>query len=427
MSQLWTRKGDNLHLHLHSGQARAWLSKKRFVFMLAGTQGGKTSFGPWWLNREIVEHGGGDYLAVTSSFDLFKLKMLPEIRTVFEEVLGCGRYWAGDKVLELKNPATGEFHAKRSDDPMWGRIILRSAQSKGGLESATAKAAWLDECGQDDFRLGDWEAVQRRLSLSQGRVLGTTTIYNLGWMKHEIYDAWVAGDEDIDVVQFSSVINPQFPPEEFERMRGKLPGWKFKMFYKGEYDRPPGLILADFDRTTQTVKPFPIPAEWPRYVGMDFGPVNTALIWVAEDVERKAYYLYRVSLAGGKTTREHANDAKECAKGERVVAWWGGAPSEDQYRYDWGGFGVPVRRPMIIDVEAGLDRLIAVIKAKRFFVFDTCQGWLDEAGTYSRVIVDGEVTEKIKDKQKYHRLDATRYWATSIPRDDSEGKLFSWV
>ena len=32
----------------------------------------------------------------------------------------------------------------------------------GGLESATAKGAWLDECGQDDFDLAAWEAPSLR-------------------------------------------------------------------------------------------------------------------------------------------------------------------------------------------------------------------------------------------------------------------------
>lgn len=35
------------HLHLHVGQGKAWRSQRRFVFVLAGTQSGKTSFGPW--------------------------------------------------------------------------------------------------------------------------------------------------------------------------------------------------------------------------------------------------------------------------------------------------------------------------------------------------------------------------------------------
>ena len=167
-------KENRLHLSLHAGQARAWQSKKRFVFVFGGSQGGKTSFCPWWLWREIRTNGPGDYLCVSGSFDLFKLKLLPELRTVFEDVLHCGRYWRGDQVMELTQgcQSGGKFLAKRASDKMWGRIIMRSAESKKGLESATCLAAVMDECGLDEFTIEEWEAVQRRLSLSQGRVLG---------------------------------------------------------------------------------------------------------------------------------------------------------------------------------------------------------------------------------------------------------------
>ena len=57
-------------LNLHDGQIRAWESKKRFIFITSGTQGGKTSFGPWWLWREIQIRGPGDYLAVSATYDL---------------------------------------------------------------------------------------------------------------------------------------------------------------------------------------------------------------------------------------------------------------------------------------------------------------------------------------------------------------------
>ncbi len=40
---LYSIDGESIKLHLHSGQARVWQSNSRFVFMLAGTQGGKTS------------------------------------------------------------------------------------------------------------------------------------------------------------------------------------------------------------------------------------------------------------------------------------------------------------------------------------------------------------------------------------------------
>ena len=65
-------------------------------------------------------------------------------------------------MLELKDPGTGLFHATRVSDPMWGRIILRSADSTGGLEAGTGKGAWLDEAGQDNFGVDAWKAILRR-------------------------------------------------------------------------------------------------------------------------------------------------------------------------------------------------------------------------------------------------------------------------
>lgn len=412
---LWTRTNDGkARLRLHKGQARAWRSKRRFVFVIAGTQGGKTSFGPWWLWREIERCGAGDYLAVTSSYDLFKLKMLPELRTVFEHVLGIGRYWAGDKVIEIKDPATGQFLAQRSDDPMWGRIILRSAQSGGGLESATAKAAWLDECGQDDFTLEIWEAVQRRLSLSEGRVLGTTTPYNLGWLKTEVYDRWVEGDTDFDVVSFPSLINPAFPQREYRRVEGKMQGWRFRMFYGGEFTRPAGLIYDAFTDDL-LVDPFPVPDNWTRYVGVDFGGANTCILWAAEDPDTEKLYLFSEWHGGGMTSEDYAAKAREHIPEGAPYYSWGGASSEGQSRRDWSTGDFYINEPPIKDVEPGIDRGIQLFKEGRLRVFRSCRGFRDEAARYKRKMDDaGEPTDEIEHKAHFHHMDAYRYMATGI-------------
>lgn len=416
----WIDDRGRLHIQPHPGQARAWRSERRFVFVLAGTQGGKTSFGPWWLFREIYGwdncrgHGPGDYLAVTATFDLFKLKMLPALQEVFCHLMGVGRYWGGDKVIELKDPERGEFWAARSTDPMWGRIILRSAVAPGGLEAATAKAAWLDEVGQDDFTLESWEAVLRRLSLHQGRVLGTTTLYNVGWLKTEVYDAWVDGDPDFEVIQFPSVMNPAFPKREFERAARTLPDWRFSMFYLGRYARPAGLIYGAFS-DEMLVDPFPIPPDWKRVVGIDFGGANTALVWLAEDPDTGIWYAYRESLSGGKSTLEHVAEAKENASGCQDITFVGGSASETQARMDWRAAGLAVEEPTVTDVEAGIDRVTVLIKSGRFRVFRTCRGLRDELGSYRRRLDEtGEPTDQIVDKRKYHRLDALRYAATWI-------------
>lgn len=436
MKPLVSIRGSKLKLNFHPGQVKTWHSKKRFTFILAGSQSGKTSFGPWWLWREIYGNGNGyegrgagDYLAVTATYDLFKLKMLPEMIYVFEHVLNIGRYYPGERVIELKNPKTGQFEAEKTSDPMWARIILRSAaagakrgkEGAGGLESATAKAAWLDECGLDEFSLQAWEAVLRRLSLSQGRILGTTTLYNLGWMKHEVYERWEAGDPDFDVIQFDSITNPAFPRPEYNRAKRTLPTWKFRMMYQGQYDHPAGMIYSDFDESIHLVEPFEIQREWAIYVGIDPGAINTATVWLAEDVEHDAFYLYRDTLEGNMTSKQHAEKAEEHAKKERVVKWVGGSKSEKQFRMDWQDAGVDVQEPTIADVETGIDRVIGLLKEKRLFIFNTCRGIIDEIGTYSRKLDEkGEPTEQIRDKEKFHRLDALRYAAIEITKAPCE-------
>lgn len=401
--------GETAYIDPHKYQWRAWRSDARFIFILAGTQGGKTSFLPWWLNREIDDTaspaGENDYLAVTASFDLFKLKFLPEMKRVFEDILQRGRYWSGLKVIELCDNE-GNFWAGKADDVMWGRIILRSAQAEGGLESSTAKAAVLDECGMDEFRVNEWEAVQRRLSLNQGRVCGGTTLYNRGWIKTEIYDRWMKGDPDYEIVQFPSYANPSFPKEEYERMARILPKWKLNMFYRGEYDVPEGLIYGNFDTDRHTIDPFPIPDTWLRYSFHDFGGVNMAGLAVVENPDTKQLFVIDEYLEGHKTTKQHAQEMKKWNPKKSI----GGAWSEDQHRLEFGAVGLPILKPSIKDVEVGIDRVYAQFAEDGIMIFNTCSGLIDELGTYSREMDrDGDPTEKIKDKNKFHLADSLRY------------------
>ena len=292
------------------------------------------------------------------------------------------------------------------------RIICRSADAEGGLESASAKGAIFDECGMDSVKVNAWEAILRRLSLSQGRVLAGTTPYNLGWLKTQIFDKWRAGDPDIQVVQFKSIMNPSFPKEEYERAKRTLPTWKFEMFYNGNFSRPAGIIYEDF--TQQHIIPaFPIPAAWPRYLGVDFGAVHTAKIYLAQDPASKLYYLYRDELDGNKTTAEQVASVKKY--NENNLLAWGGAKSETQQRWDWRAAGLTIKEPPRSDVEGGINKVVTLLKENRLYVFDTCTGIIDEFGTYSRELnASGQSTEKIRDKSSYHRLDGLRYVAVGI-------------
>ena len=395
-------------LRLHPGQVRAWDSEKRFVTVLAGSQSGKTSWGSWWLWREIQRKGPGDYLAVTSTFPLLKLKMLPEFLRVFKTTLNLGRWYAADKIFELANPKTGKM-AEKSTDPMWGRVIFGSAKNADSLESATAKAAWLDEVGQDQFRIDSWEAVLRRLSLARGRCLLTTTLYNLGWLRRELYLPTINGmRDDVDIIQFKSIDNPTFPLEEYERARRDLPLWKFKMFYEGEYARPAGMIYDAFDENLCVIDPFDIPSQWPIHVGIDFGGVHTAAIFTAENPDNGALYHFAEYLEGGKSIKQHAEAFRKIA-GDRPLFWVGGAAPEDQWRAEFREHGIPVIPPPVSEVEVGIARVYSYHKNNQIFVFRHLKKYLDEKQSYARKLNDlNEPTEEIENKNDFHMLDAER-------------------
>lgn len=417
---LWTvNEAGTLALHLHPGQSAGHLSTRRIIALLAGSQGGKTSYLPWWLEREIRTCGPGDYLAGTASYDLFKLKFLPAMRECFEHVLRWGRYWASDRVIELAEPGKG-FWAKRGDDPMWARIILRSAESGGGLESSTARAAVLDEAGMDSFTIDTYLAVLRRLALHRGRLLLGTTIYNLGWVKTQIYDRWLAGDPEVDVIQFDSTMNPTFPRAEYEAARARMPAWKFAMFYRGQFTRPAGLIYDCFDPARHVVDPAPIPAEWPRYLGLDFGGVNTAAVFLAREPGTQTYTLYREYHAGDRTAAEHVAALQAGEPTDAAGRWvrpttYGGAASEKQWRKEFAAAGLRINAPPVSEVEIGINRVYSLIKQDQLRVSRACAYTLEQLYTYSRAVdAAGDPLEAIRDKATFHALDALRYVGSTL-------------
>lgn len=417
-ADLWrVNPRGEVDVHLHAGQAKAFLSKARFVIVCAGTQSGKTSFGPLWLFNEIKNRGPGDYLVATPTFPLLQLKLLPEFLRFFEEKLKLGRYVGSPaKVFTFSDAGAQRTFGYRPDVPT--QVFFGHAQDPDSLESATAKGAWLDEAGQRKFKKGSWEAILRRLSIHQGRVLITSTPYSaFGWFKTELHDRAKAGDPAYDWIRFESVMNPAFPREEWERAKATLPKWRFDLMYRGMLTRPAGLIYDCWDDDRFVVPDFAVPAEWPRYVGVDFGGVNTAAVFLAEEPAPKGgqstLWLYREYHAGGRTAAEHARALLEAEP--RLPDATGGAKSEGQWRGEFAAAGLPIRQPQVADVEVGIQRVYGLIKAGRLRVLEGCEETLEQLRTYSRRLDDNDQpTEEIEDKERYHLLDALRYAAVNL-------------
>lgn len=437
------KKNKVIDIYLHEGQMQAWNSPKRFVFMIAGKQSGKTIFGPLWLFREILNLGKGDYLAVSATADLFILKMLPALKQFFVNDLGIAKYWAGDRVLELCDLDTGEFGAVTASDheKMHTRIILRTAESEAGMQSASGKAAWMDEPGL--YKASVYKDIRGRLSLAAGPALGTTTPYEMNWLKTEIYDPWEkkkaddGGHPEIDVINFESTTNPLFSQKEFLSLQESMQTYQFALDYKGLFGRPAAAIYEKFvDRLRDEdgghkARRFLIPREWPRMVAVDPGIVNPGKIWFAHDPQKDIYYAYRTEKASRREdARElgrddlqrrdavvHAKDDIKLAndQGERVIWWAVGNKSEKYWRADYKSAGaLGLREPDTVDVWEGIDRVNQLIGQYRLYIFDDLHELVAEVMSYSRVIKNGEPINEIRDKATFHLMDALRYFAVQV-------------
>lgn len=415
-----------LKYNLHPGQLRAWQSDKRIVAVIAGVRSGKSSFGPLWLHREMARKGPGDYLVVAPTFPLLDKAARPEL----ENLLG--------RLLRLGESVRGEFRvSEEGHRRLWpgvepgrpSRVIFAHAGNPESLAAMTVKAAWLDEAGQRQFRLASFEEVQRRVSFDRGRVLITSTVYDLGWLKQQLHDPWEAAGRahpEIDIVNFDSTANPAYPREEWERASRTLPLWKFNMFHRGMFERPAGLIYDRFDPRRHSRPRFRVPPEWPRYCGLDFGTVNAAAVMLAAELGADRlptgrFYAYREYHPGLKIDPQtHAHNLLEGEPGTPVFV--GGARSENDWRLRFRAAGVPVQEPPVFDVEVQIDSLHALIANDRLLVMDDLTGLLDELASYSRVVDDrGEPTAEIDSDQLYHYLAALRYLAAYLARDTMAG------
>ncbi len=423
-------------------------SKKRFILVLAGWQSGKSEIGPPWLWREMILRGPGDYLIASPTYPLMTKKVLPIFQRFFERLLKLGTFVGGKNIFTFSEAACLQLWGHVPDDP--ARVLFGHAEDPESLESATVKAAWLDEAGQKGFRVGSYEAVLGRLSIHRGRVLLTSRPYTLGWMKQLLWDPWERAGKnhpDIDIINFRSIDNPAFPRAEYFRAKAEMPAWKFLMAYDGLFTRPAGLIYSSFDQTRHTCPRFEIPPEWPRFMGLDFGGVNTAAIFFAEErasargqrphlngdynpagsLPTGRYFAYREYLAGERSAAEHCyhlmrGDALNPPE-PRTPVCAGGSKSEGQWRREFakGGMingrfvrGLPIHGVEAIKgpvtVEVGIDQVFAAHSRNEIIVFNDLRRYLDEKLSYSRELDEmGEPTDKIDNKETFHVMDSERY------------------
>jgi hypothetical protein len=378
--------------------------RARTLAAIAGTGGGKTSMGYWWLWLRMEHDPGYGWGLAEPTYQMLAKIVLnsadpdrPDIMTWLKWAHIYKGYKAVDRII----------------DTTLGQIYLGSADKPDTLQGPALKGYWLDEGGM--MSLEAHQTALQRVSFHDGQELITTTPYNRGWLKTEIADK--ADNDYIHVEKWRSIDNPAFPKHVYDEMRdgpNALQRHRFRMMYDAEFERPEGLIYSSFDDVKHVIKPFNIPKEWPRFVGMDFGPNNLAVVWFAQTPNDK-YILYRELMTGKKSTPQHAKDLLRISEGELIQHCAGGVGSESQWRRDFTQAGWRVSMPRIKEVEVGIDRVWGMHNSNRILAFNTCKYYLSQKADYHRKLdANQEPTDVIENKEKYHILDAERYIISDV-------------
>lgn len=162
-----------------------------------------------------------------------------------------------------------------------------------------------------------------------------------------------------------------------------------------------------------SINPFPIPAHWPRIVGLDFGIDHpTAAVWLAWDRDADALYVTDCYRVKDSSIAIHAASIR--ARGDWVPVAWphdglqrdkgSGEQLADQYRAQ--GLNMLRNRATFEDgssgVEAGIAEMLTRMQTMRLRVFSHLADWFSEFRLYHRK--DGLV---VKDGDDL--LSATRY------------------
>jgi PBSX family phage terminase large subunit len=383
-----------LRVRAHVGQGAVLRSKRFCTAAIAGTGGGKTVVGYVWLLISMIQRPGMVWVVAEPTQPMVQRVLLTS---------------AGDR------PTLPDFLARFDPDQVFlrskgilrhrlGTVILASAENPMSLQGAHVGGVWLDEAGL--MGLEAFLVALQRVGYAEGKLLLTTTPYNMGWLKTKVYDRWKQGDPDYGVVQFASTANPRYPKAAVERARKVMSPSRFAMLYEGQFGRPEGMIYDVFDAQRHLVDDFDIPESWERYAGLDFGYNNpTAAPFLARN-DDGVYFWFAEHYRRERTLAQHAVEL--VGKGGKDVVYYAD-PAGKQEIAELRRRGLSVRGADN-SVVAGIDTVYELFATDRLKIFRSCQFGIDELEGYVwKGAKDGEGFQDEPVKDRDHLMDGLRY------------------
>ena len=298
------------------------------------------------------------------------------------------------------------------------QIIFGSSENPESLEGPHVDCAWIDEAGYMP-RLA-WDVATRRTDYQEGPILITSVPYYLNWLKTDLYDEWIKGDQDIDWIHCRSADNLKYSQTVLERVKRTRRPEYYEIYYEGNFARPFGLIYGDPPNDSivvdsESLFPNGIPNDWPCYSGHDFGINNpNAGVWgrLAPD---DTLYIVAEYQAPELTMKSHVERWRRAGLDNTDQSFGDPAGADQMLTAAEEGFNIEKANN---DILFGVDLVYDRFKTGRLKILRGCKTLLDYRSLYvwkkNPKNEDELMDQPEKPQPSEHMMDALRYLCTGI-------------
>lgn len=264
------------------------------------------------------------------------------------------------------------------------------------------------------------DECMRACSSTGGRVVLEMTPQNgMTWVHDDLLEARKYDARLIELDSSHNVLVPDYA--SLQRWLASLTEEERRMRQFGQFVDRRGLVYTGWARGDgerfglgHVCDPFPIPAGWPRFRGVDFGLVNaTCCLWGALG-DDDTLYIYREHYEAGPTYAEHCAKILELECGEVIEAGWGDPAAAETIR-DWALHDLYLSLANN-DVNTGIDAVKDRLRYRsdgrpRLKVFRECRNLIREVEGY---VWDPKRRDASPVKKADHAMDAIRYLTMGV-------------
>lgn len=295
------------------------------------------------------------------------------------------------------------------------------------LEALAGTARHFLWCDEEPPKAHFYESITRLLDYNGVYFITMTPVEGMTWVYNELVER--QGDNNVEVINIS-VLDNKHISEEARNLLGKdLSDEDKQIRIDGQFIPKGGLVLKEFSRENNVIRPGVPSKAWSWYLSIDHGYNNpSGIYWHAVSPSGLIITFYE-HYRSQWTVKMHAGRIKEINKELGYSpAMTVGDPSMSQRSavtgasilVEYRNEGVPVI-PGKRDVAGGINKMNEYLRQKKWLITENCVNLLREIRTYrwktyqSSKVADQSNKREDPNKKDDHGVDSCRYLFSFMP------------